>query len=149
MPEPITIGVFVVGVLVKIAEGGVAELAKSTAKQAYAALKGKVAEWAGAKVEVLEAAPDSEKIRREIAEAIDNRDGAEQSLIRSLAQAVIDKESSGSGRAIALDFGDLKNVAVTLKKVSAQGNATGAQFRRVEGGTINVDEASAASSAKK
>lgn len=143
MPEPITIGAFVVGVLVKIAEAGVAELTKGAAREAYVALKSKVAEWVGAKVEVLEAAPDSEKLRREIAEAVNGQDAESQTLANSLAQAVIEKEANDKGRAFALDFADLKNVTVTIKEITATGNATGARMTGVEGGVINVNKAKA------
>lgn len=149
MVEPISVGSFVVSVIAKIAAAGLSEFGKGAGKSLYDTIKSKVAEWVGAKIDVLEAAPDSEKIRKEIAVVIDNQNEEFQNYVYELARKIVEQEIQNPNRSIGLDFTDIHNVNVELKRVSATGNATGARFQGVRDGTIIVGEASASDSSTK
>jgi hypothetical protein len=139
MPDPVTTGALVVAVLAKVADTGVGELTKHVVKDAYDKLKEKVTQWAGNKVEILEAAPDSVKTQDSIAAIIDEQSEDDRSALRLLAQNLIDGLKT-SDSTLGVDFSDLKNVEIALKKISVKGEGIGARVRRMEGGKIQAGE---------
>jgi hypothetical protein len=148
MSDPLTIGEFVVAVLAKAAEEGIGEAAKSAVKVAYDKLKGKVSHWAGSKVATLEAAPESEKTRRDVAEIIDRQTEQELIALRILAQTLIN-EVENSGLAVGVEFLDLKNVEVSLENITAKDRSVGARVERMEGGKIKAKGVKAGGSSVK
>jgi hypothetical protein len=66
-------------------------------KDAYKALKGKIAHWAGLDVEALESAPASKARRDVIAEIIDSRSVDELAEVRALAERLIAACKSNGG----------------------------------------------------
>lgn len=118
MPDPVTIGAFVVAALTKGAESGLTKLATTAITDGYAALKAKVGEWVGGKVEVLEAAPDSERVRGEVAALIDARDAPSKDMIRQLADALVEAmEHASNQKLIAIDIGVLRAARVSLRNL--------------------------------
>jgi hypothetical protein len=137
MSDPVTIGSLVVSLIVKVAESGFGEIAKGAAKDTYEKLKQKISQWTGPKIDILEAAPDSEKTRREIIAVIDGQDESDLQNVKILAQKLIE-EIKNSSTAIGLDFSDLRNVEVSLEDVSAKGGAVGGRITNMEGGSIKA-----------
>ena len=143
MPDPVTIGAFVVSVFTKAIEAGAGEFAKNAGKGAFEALKAKLSHWAGHEVAALEDASDSPKRQNAVAEIIDRQTEQERDALRVLAQTLIDELKNSSDPSVALVFRDLENVAVNLKRVEAEGGAIGGVFDAVKGGTITIEEAKA------
>jgi hypothetical protein len=142
MPDPVTIGTFVVSVFTKAVEAGVGVLAKSTTKDAYEALKGKLSQWAGREVATLEVAPDSDKTRRTVTEIIDRQPEQELAALRILAKALID-ELRKSGTAVALDLSGFRNVEVDLENIGAKAGGVGVRVNEMEGGKFKAKGVSA------
>jgi len=85
MADPQTIGLAVSGILGMAAHEGFKTVIGETAKDAYKALKAKLAGWASEEVEAVEKHPDSAGRQQTLAEAIDSRPAPDQAAIKELA----------------------------------------------------------------
>ena len=116
--EPITIGAAVASVLGMAGEaflkGGVGE----AAKDAYEALKEKVASWASRDVQALEQTPTSAARRGVVAELIDAQPGADQQSVKVLAERLIAALRDESRGAVGLDIKQLDALAVDLGSIT-------------------------------
>ena len=109
-----------VGSLVAVALGLGSEAAKTamseTVKDAYKALRTRVATWAAGDVDELEKVPTSVKRRDLIAEAIDGLVPDEREVLRTLAQSLIDRLGASSA-AIGLDIRQIRALNVDLGRI--------------------------------
>jgi hypothetical protein len=86
--EPITTGALAAAALslgAKVADTATGEIVKD----AYKALKAKLASWASHDVAELEKTPDSQPRQAVLAEIVDKRPSEDQQLVRELAETVI------------------------------------------------------------
>jgi hypothetical protein len=101
--EPITTGALAAAALAlgtKVADTATGEVVKD----AYRALKAKIANWASSHdVAELEKTPDSQARQAVLAEIIDNRPREDQQLVRELAETIISHLESNSegGKVVA------------------------------------------------
>jgi phage tail sheath protein FI len=115
MTDPVTVGALVASAIAMSGEASVKGFIGEAAKDAYKALKNRVALWAGSDVEALENAPASSARRAVIAEVIDSRPAEDQAAVRALAQELLGalKRSGNVGlevgrlEALAAQFGDI------------------------------------------
>jgi hypothetical protein len=126
--EPLTIGALVSLALGMAGEATLKGVVSETVKDAYKALKAKVAGWAASDVEALEKTPVSAARRAVVAEAINGQSEEQQSEARVLAQLLIAALKDASGGPIGLDVERLEALAVDLGSISVK-EGTGARFR--------------------
>ena len=119
MSDPITVGAVTSLVLSMASEQALKGFVGEAAKDAYKALKGKIAHWAGGDVEALEKDPTSVGRRSVIAETIDKLPEAEKISVKELATQLADalKKSAAEGP-IAFDFGTLEAARIHLGKIT-------------------------------
>ena len=89
MTDPATIGTLVATSLSIAADETIRGVVSEAAKDAYRALKEKVAHWAGGDVEALEKAPASVNRRALIAEAVDGQPINERAMVKTLAAVLV------------------------------------------------------------
>ena len=98
-------------------------------KDAYKALKERVAHWAGGDVEALEKSPTSAGRQAVVAEAINDQSTEEQAFLRSLADRLI--AALKQHAPVGLDIGRLEALEVRLGSISVT-EGTGARFREAD-----------------
>jgi len=132
--EPLTIGVLVSSALGMASEAALKGVVGETVKDAYKALKAKVAGWAASDVDALEKTPASAARRAVVAEVIEGQSAEQQSEARVLAQRLIAALKKASDGPIGLDVERLNALAVDLGSITVK-EGTGARFRdaRVRG----------------
>ncbi len=128
MADPVTIGVLAASALAMAGEAALKGVVGEAAKDAYKALKSRVAKWAGSDVEALEKTPASPARRAVVAEVIDNQSGEEQAALRALAQELI--AALKRGGAIGLDIGRLEAMEVQVGDITVT-EGTGARMEEV------------------
>jgi hypothetical protein len=128
--EPLTIGALVASALGLAGEAALKGTVGEAAKDAYAALKSKIAAWANSDVKALETTPTSAPRQAVLAEAIDGRPVAEQEEARDLAKQLIAALKSAPDRPIGLDIGLLDALDVDLGSISAT-RGTGIRINEV------------------
>jgi hypothetical protein len=143
MTDPVTVGALVASTLALAGETLVKSAVTESVKDAYKALKERVARWAGHDVEALEKAPTSAGRQSVVAEAIDRQSAEERAVLRDFAERLI-----GALRQhvpVGLDVKRLDAAAVQLSSITVT-EGTGARFEdaRVSGtfsaGPINVGQ---------
>src|SRR6266436_9428853 len=141
MADPVTIGALTASALAMAGEAALKGAVGEAVKDAYKALKSRVAKWAGSDVEALEKAPASPARRAVIAEVVNHQSGEEQAALHMLAQQLI--AALKQGGAIGLDICRLEAVEVQLGDIKVT-EGTGARIdeARVQGtfstGNISV-----------
>jgi hypothetical protein len=115
--DPVSVGTLAAAALGMGGEAIVKGAVGEVVKDAYKALKNKVAAWASNDVEALANAPASAGRRAVVAEAIDAQSAEQQAEARALAQRLIAalKEASGP---IGMDIGQLDALAVKLGSIT-------------------------------
>jgi len=114
-----TVGSLTAGALSMAAEAILKGVVKEGAKDAYRALKAKIATWASSDVEVLERTPGSENQRAIVANEIDRLPQEDKAKVQSLALALIDELKKQQLRGpIGIDIGRLEAAEVELKNIS-------------------------------
>jgi len=112
MADPVTIGVLTASALAMAGEAALKGAVGEAAKDAYKALKNRVARWAGSDVEALEKTPASQARRAVVAEVVDSQSEEEQAAVRALAQQLVAAlKRSGP---VGLDVGRLEAMEVQL-----------------------------------
>jgi hypothetical protein len=143
MPDPITVGVLVAGAL-SLGGEAVKTAVGEAVKDAYKALKAKLAIWAAGDVAELEKTPHSDLRKAVIAQVVNNLPVEDQDELRGLAQ-VLTASLKEAAPAIGLDIGRLDALAVELGKITVtEGVGTRIQEAHVEG-TFRVGDISVGS----
>ena len=138
--DPITIGVLVAGALGLGADAAKAAVGEA-AKDAYNALKAKIARWAAADVAALETDPGSDARKAVIAETVNKLPEDDQQELRSLAQ-VLTQRLREQAPAIGLDIGRLDALAADLGNIVVT-EGVGARIREAHiSGTFRTGDIS-------
>ncbi len=116
MTDPITIGALATSLLAMAANEALKAGVGEAVKDAYAKLKTKIAEWAGADVEALAKEPESPGRQLIVAETINCQSPSDLADVRTLALAVNEalREAAQSG-AVGIDIGRLEAARVQLE----------------------------------
>jgi hypothetical protein len=147
MADPVTIGVLTASALAMAGEAALKGAVGEAAKDAYKALKNRVAQWAGSDVEALEKTPASQARRAVVAEAVDSQSGDEQAAVRALAQQLLAAlKRSGP---VGLDIGRLEAMDAQFGDITVT-EGTGARFEQVRvHGTFSTGNISVGDNSKK
>lgn len=106
MSDPVTIGSMAASALAMAAPEVLKTAVGEAAKDAYKALKEKIAVWAGGEVATLEAAPGSKGKQLAVAEIIDEQSPVDRDAIHALAKALMDAlEASERSHPVGIDVG--------------------------------------------
>jgi hypothetical protein len=115
MVDPLTVGGLVASALAiageAVLKGGVGE----GVKDAYQALKGKVAGWGKGAVASLERTPRSAELQTRIAEIVDSQPQEEKSSARDVARCLIVELKQDTN--IGVDIGQLESLDVQLGSI--------------------------------
>jgi hypothetical protein len=131
MVDPVTIGALAASALSMAAEAALKGLVGEAAKEAYQALRAKVAGWLGDDLDALEKEPASKGRQLTIAEALDRQLESDQAEVRTLAQRLVATLREGGN--IGLDVGHLEAMEVQLGNIKVGGaGSTGARFHDAE-----------------
>jgi hypothetical protein len=117
MAEPVTVGALVAWALSLGAEAIVKGALGEAAKDAYKALKTRVATWVAGDVGELEKTPTSNTRKAVIAEAVDQLSPEDQQALRDLAQTLTGKLRE-QAPTIGLDIGRLDALEVQLGNIT-------------------------------
>jgi hypothetical protein len=128
MVEPVTLGAVVASALAMAAEAALKGSVGEAAKEAYQALKGKIAEWTGYDVDLLEKDPASKGRQTVVAEKLDRQSEADKAEMRDLALRLIESLKHDSGA--ALDIGYLEATEVELGNITVGRGAQSAIWLR-------------------
>ena len=143
MPDPTTVGVLVAGAL-SLGGEAVKTAVGEAVKDAYKALKAKLAIWAAGDVAELEKTPHSDLRKAVIAEVVNNLPAEDQDELRVLAQ-VLTTGLKEAAPAIGLDVGHLDALAVELGKITVT-EGVGARIQEAHvTGTFRVSDISVGS----
>ena len=119
MSDPVTIGVLAASALAMAAEAVVKSSVGEVVKDAYNALKDKVANWVRGDVEALEKTPISTTRQAVIAEEIDKQSPADQANIKTLAIALNEAlRNAAQAGPIGIDIGRLEAARVQLAAIN-------------------------------
>jgi hypothetical protein len=119
MPDPVTLGGLAVLALSMTAEAMLKGTVGEAAKEAYHALKNKIAQWAASDVAALEQTPASASRQAVIAEEIERQSPENQANIRSLAIALMDELEKGQRSGpIGIDTDRLEAARIHLKSIN-------------------------------
>jgi hypothetical protein len=147
MADPATIGALAASALAMAGEAALKSAVGEAVKDAYKALKGRVAKWAGSDVEALERTPASAARRAVVAEVIDNQSGEEQAALHVLAHELV--AALKRGGTIGLDIGRLEAIEVQLGDITVR-EGTGARMEEVRvQGTFSTGNITVGGPAKK
>jgi hypothetical protein len=116
MSDPVTIGAMASLVLSMASEAALKGAVGEAAKDAYNALKHKIARWASGDVEALEKNPNSAARRAVIAETIDEQPDDEKTSIKKLAIELAGALKKSEAQApIGIDVGALEAAKISLE----------------------------------
>ena len=119
MSDPVTIGVLAASALAMAAEAVVKSSVGEVVKDAYKALKDKVANWIRSDVEALEKTPTSTSRQAVIAEEIDKQSPADQADIKKLAIALNEAlRNAAQAGPIGIDIGRLEAARIQLAAIN-------------------------------
>jgi hypothetical protein len=117
--DPVTIGALAVEALSIAAKAALEKTVGETVKDAYKALKGKIAQWAEGDVTALEKTPDSKKRQEILTEEIDKQLPQDLAQIRNLITALIDElEKRQRSGPVGVDIGRLEAMRVRLGEIN-------------------------------
>ena len=123
MVDPVTIGACASTVLSMASEAALKGLIGEAAKDAYKALKEKIAKWAAPDIEALEKKPDSAARQAVLTETIDGLPEAEKLsvkiLVEELANALRNSPPQSSSP-IGIDVGRLEAARIQLGRIDVQ-----------------------------
>jgi hypothetical protein len=141
MPDPVTLGGLAALALSMTAESMLKGTVGEAAKEAYHALKNKIAQWAGGDVAALEQTPASASRQAVIAEEIDRQSPEDRANIRSLAIALMDElEKRQRSGPIGIDTDRLEAARIHLKNINVTGG-TGIRAKDIKtAGDFSVEE---------
>ena len=147
MGDPVTIGVLTASALAMAGEAALKGAVGEAAKDAYKALKSRVAQWAGSDVEALEKTPTSQARQAVVAEVVDGQPGEEQAAVRLLAQELLAALKRKGN--VGLDIGRLEALEVQLGDIKVT-EGTGARIEEARVlGTFSAGNITVGDPAKK
>jgi hypothetical protein len=119
MGDPVTIGILAASALAMAAEAVVKSSVGEVVKDAYKALKDKVATWIRADVEALENTPTSKSRQAVIAEEIDKQSPEDRAYIQKLVIALNEAlRNAAQAGPIGLDIRRLEAARVELAAIN-------------------------------
>jgi hypothetical protein len=134
MADPVTLGALAAAALAMAAEAALKGAVGEAAKDAWKALRDKVAAWAGGDVEALEKAPASAARQAVVAEAIDTRPADDRAAAGALAKELIAALRAAGGGNVGLDMRRLEALEVELGAIDVtQGTGVRIDEARVQG----------------
>jgi len=123
-PATITIGSIAVAAFSEatkiIAKKALESVVGEATKEAYTALKAKIANWAAGDVAALEKSPDSTKRQELVAEEIDKQSPDDLAEIKALADVLID-ELRKQPATVGVDIGRLEAMRGRLGQITVTG----------------------------
>jgi len=121
MSDPVTIGFLAVSALAMAAEAVVKAGVGEVVKDAYKALKTKIAFWCGDDVEALVKEPTSKERQLTVAEKIDQQSPADHAEIKTLTLALNEalRKAADAGP-IGLDVGKIDAARIALEATKIQ-----------------------------
>jgi hypothetical protein len=137
MTDPVTVGTIAASVFAMASEALVKGAVGEAVKDAYAMLKANVVEWAADDAEALANAPRSPGRKAVLAEAIDERSGADRAAITQLVRVLADELERAPPTGMVLR--DLEDVQTRIKALVVE-SGTGVVVKKQRGGTIDVGE---------
>ncbi len=147
MTDPATIGAFAASALATAAEAALNGAIGEAAKDAYKALKSRVAQWAGSDVEALEKTPASSARKAVVAEVIDGQPIEEQAALRMLVMELV--AALKHGNMVGIDIDRLEAMDVQLGDITVT-EGTGLRLKEVRvHDTFSVETISVGGPAKK
>ncbi len=147
MADPVTIGALAASALAMAGEAGLKGAVSEAVKDAYGALRSRVARWAGSDVEALEKTPASPARQAVVAEVIDGQPDEEKAPLGGLARSLV--AALKLSDKVGLDIGRLEALEVKLGTIAVT-EGTGARIDDVRvHGTFSVDRISVGGPAKK
>jgi hypothetical protein len=121
MGDPVTIGVLAAAALAMAAEAVVKAGVGEVVKDAYQALKTKIAVWCGSDVEALANDPTSKGRQLIVAEKIDQQSPEDQAEIKTLALALNEALRNAANMSpIGIDIGEIEAASVALKATNVR-----------------------------
>jgi hypothetical protein len=126
MPDPVTVGI-VTGAALALGADVVKSTVGEVVKDAYAALKNKVAQWGASEVEALEKAPASAARKAVVAEVVDGLSADDKEVVRALAEQLIAALKRADIGTVGLDVGRLDALDVELGNIAVT-EGTGARI---------------------
>jgi hypothetical protein len=141
MTDPMTVGSITALVLSLASEEALKTTVGEAVKDAYKALKQKIAHWASGDVDALERNPGSSARRAVVAEIVDELPENDKASVKALANELADvlKKAASAGP-VGFDIGTLEAARVKLAKITV---AEGVGFRAREvrtSGDFEIDE---------
>jgi hypothetical protein len=139
MTDPVTIGTLAASTLAMASDEAVKGSVGEAVKDAYKALKNKIAQWAGTGVDALEKAPASAARQSVVAEAVDGQSPEEQALVKALAAELVAALKSERGSPVGLDISKLEALDVQLGAITVM-EGTGVRMKEVKTDIFTVDQ---------
>jgi hypothetical protein len=131
MTDPLTIGGLTALALGTAADAMLKGAVGEAVKDAYSALKDRIAVWAGRDVATLELAPDSNRTRLAIAEIVDRQSADELSELRDVVDKLIDALKNASrSTPIGIEIDELEAARINLPAITVT-EGTGFRARTV------------------
>ncbi len=140
MPDPLTIGVLTAKAISIAAEELVKTAVGEAVKDAYKALKDKVAHWTSGEIATLEAAPTSKGKQLAVAEIIDAQSEEDRQTLKVLTENLLAKLKENAP-AIGLDVARVTDLEMELGKVNVT-SGVGVRVRDALGGKLKTGDIS-------
>jgi hypothetical protein len=140
MPDPLTIGILTAKAISIAAEELVKTAVGGAVKEAYKALRDKVAHWASGEVATLEAAPSSTGKQLAVAEIVDAQSDEDRQVLEALTENLLAKLKENAP-AIGLDVARVTDLEMELGKVTVTGGV-GVRVRDALGGKLKTGDIS-------
>ena len=140
MPGPLTIGALAVSALAMAGPEVVKAAVSEAVKDAYKALKDKVAHWASGEVSTLEAAPSSKGKQLAVAEIIDAQSEEDKQALKVLAENLLAKLKENAP-AIGLDVARVTDLEMELGKINVT-RGVGVRIQDAQGGKLKTGDIS-------
>ena len=129
--DPVSMGSFAASVLSMAAEAALKAGVGEAVKDAYKALRDRLAPKAGDEIALLEKKPGSRHLQAAVAEVVDALPPADSTDVRALAEALLN-HLQNAAPAIGLDIGRLKALEVDLGTITVTGPGTGVRIADAE-----------------
>jgi hypothetical protein len=139
MVDPVTIGTLAASALAMAGEEVLKDAVGEAVKDAYRALKDKIASWTNDDVEAFENAPTSATRQAEVAKIVDNQSDDDKAAVRRFVEQLISALKQASSGKVALDVGRLEALEVQLGNITVT-EGTGARFGDVRADTFRTGD---------
>ena len=132
MSDPVTIGAVASLALSMASEAALKGVVGEGVKDAYKALKNKIAHWASGDVEALEKNPSSVARRAVIAETVDELSDDDKISVKTLADALAEAlKQSAAQSPIGIDVGTLEAARIKLDSLTVH-SGTGIRAQTIK-----------------